>query len=228
MPRSQPARRRQHRIYPARRLLVPEVATGHYQRGRRNPRPPDPPAFLAAVYRVGCFCAFLHRNRLLLLGPWRWLRGKQPQLGPPRHPSSPKKTPRSRCSPARHQRSSDHEKWLPGEFIRVLYFPYDPREGHQTLSQIEGSLDLIELHLIMKYNPPRNKHWRTPLPHQFCIPNLAPAQNEKLYEIFEQNQACSSSWSDLCRARSRASSRKAFNHSVLRTRSNIPIFRALC
>ena len=43
-----------------------------------------------------------------------------------------------------------HEEWLPGEFIRVLYFPYDPREGHQTLSQIEGSLDLIELHPIMK------------------------------------------------------------------------------
>jgi hypothetical protein len=70
-----------------------------------------------------------------------------------------------------------HEHWLPTDAVRVLPFPafWQSRKVHkgcktfpQYWSRTIGFLDLVEIRLIMKYSPPRNKHWVTRAPHEYC------------------------------------------------------------
>ena len=57
--------------------------------------------------------------------------------------------------------------WEPGDKTRVLPFPKWPLPQGRTL---EGFLDLVEIYLIHKYNPPRNTHHRNGPEHrEYCI-----------------------------------------------------------
>jgi hypothetical protein len=61
-----------------------------------------------------------------------------------------------------------HSHWLPSDAVRILPFPIWCTPRIRTWSDLEGYLDLAEIHLIGKYNPPRNTHWRSGPPHELC------------------------------------------------------------